>query len=148
MVLDFKDEQLCDHLNHVLSGLLPHESYQPSTFSLLYPALSTILPSTEARGLYFAFYTVLEKFFKLQSSMEAGAYQVNIARDRFATALTNNLPDLILEPHMQVSEIMSDVSKSGMSSPTFCGVSRLQSKYSLAILCNTSVSGFPSCSIW
>ena len=113
MVLDFKDEQLCDHLNHVLSGLLPHESYQPSTFSLLYPALSTILPSTEARGLYFAFYTVLEKFFKLQSSMEAGAYQVNIARDRFATALTNNLPDLILEPHMQVSEIMSEEGKSG-----------------------------------
>lgn len=113
LVLDFKDEQLCDHLNHVLSGLLPHENYQPSTFSLLYPALSTVLPFAEVRGLYFAFYTVLEKFFKLQNSVEAGSYQVNIARDRFALALTNNLPDLILEPAMLVSDIMSEEGKSG-----------------------------------
>lgn len=119
MVLDFKDEQLCDHLNHVLSGLLPHIGYQPSTFSVLYPTLSTVLPYSETRGLYFAFYTVLEKFFKLQSSVEADSYQVNIARDRFAVALTNNLPDLILEPQMMVSEIMSEEGKSGdISIPT------------------------------
>lgn len=119
MVLDFKDEQLCDHLNHVLSGLLPHENYQPTTFSVLYPTLSTILPFSETRGLYFAFYTVLEKFFKLQSSVNSENYQVNIARDRFAGALTNNLPDLILEPHMLVSDIMSEEGKSGdISIPT------------------------------
>ncbi len=113
MVLDFKDEQLCDHLNHVLSGLLPHESYQPTTFSVLYPTLSTILPFSETRGLYFAFYTVLEKFFKLQSAVNSDNYQVNIARDRFASALSNNLPDLILEPRMLVSDIMSEEGKSG-----------------------------------
>lgn len=119
MVLDFKDEQLCDHLNHVLSGLLPHESYQPITFSLLYPTLTTILPMSETRGLYYAFYTVLEKFFKLQSAINSDNYQVNVGRDRFSLALSNNLPDLILEPQLQVSEIMSEEGKSGdISIPT------------------------------
>lgn len=112
MVLDFKDEQLCDHLNHVLSGLLPHESYQPSTFSLLYPTLTQILPLSEVRGLYFAFYTVLEKFFKLQSAVSTENYQVNINRDRFAYALSNALPDLILEPSMLLAELMSEEGKS------------------------------------
>lgn len=119
MVLDFKDEQLCDHLNHVLSGLLPHENYEPATFSLLYPAVSLVLPLSETRGLYFAIYTVLEKFFKLQSAMGEGIYQVNIAYDRFAMALQNNLPDLILEPQMEVSEIMSEEGKpSDITIPT------------------------------
>lgn len=113
MVLDFKDEQLCDHLNHVLSGLLPHESYQPTTFSLLYPALSTILPLTETRRLYYLFYFVLEKFFKLQSAVGSENYRVNIGRDRFSLALSNNLPDLILEPQVQVAELMSEEGKSG-----------------------------------
>lgn len=119
MVLDFKDEQLCDHLNHVLSGLLPHDHYQPETFGLLYPAVSLVLPLKETRGLYFAMYTVFEKFFKLQSAMEEGTYQVNIARDRFIAALSNNLPDLILEPQMEVAEIMSEEGKpSDITIPT------------------------------
>ncbi len=113
MVLDFKDTQLCDHLNHVLSGLLPHENYSPETFGLLYPTLLTVLPKDEVRGLYFAMYTVFDKYHKLQSAVDADNYKVNITRDRFASALSNNLPDLILEPQMEVSDIMSEEGKSG-----------------------------------
>ncbi len=113
MVLDFKDDQLCDHLNHVLSGLLPHSLYRSSTFSLLYPALTLILPIEETRGVYFAMYYIFEKFYKLQSMMPEGSYEVSISRDRFSSALSNNVPDLILEPNMDVSEIMSQEGKSG-----------------------------------
>lgn len=119
MVLDFKDEQLCDHLNHVLSGLLPHNKYRPETFSLLYPVLSLVLPHSESRNLYFALYTVFEKYYKLQNAMEEGTYQVRISRERFEAALSNNLPDLVLEPALELSELMSEEGKSGdISIPT------------------------------
>lgn len=119
MVLDFKDEQLCDHLNHVLSGLLPHNKYRPETFSLLYPVLSLVLPHSESRNLYFALYTVFEKYHKLQNAMEEGTYQVRISRERFEAALSNNLPDLVLEPALELSELMSEEGKSGdISIPT------------------------------
>lgn len=113
VILDFKDEQLCDNLNHVFSGLLPHSQYNPDTFSRLYPALLSALATKDVRGLHYVFYTVFDKYFSLQKAVGAAEFKVSITRERFITALENNLPDLVLEPQVQVKELMNEEGKSG-----------------------------------
>ena len=113
MVLDFKDDRLCESLNHVISGLLPHSKYDPENFNRLYPTLLSTLSIKDVRGLYFAFYVVFAKYFSLQTAVNADNFQVSITKERFEKALENNLPDLVLEPQMMVSELMNEEGKSG-----------------------------------
>ena len=119
MILDFSDEQLCNTLNHVISGLLPHENYEPSNFGSLYPTLKTVLKTPDIRGIYFAFYTIFDKYFSLQSAVNVENFRVNITRSRFEKALSNNLPDLVLEPQLEVERLMNEEGRSGdISIPT------------------------------
>lgn len=119
MVLDFKDEVLCDTLNHVISGLLPHEKYDPQTFGLLYPTLITTLAMENVSGLHYVFYAIFDKYFSLQTASNAENFCVRITRDRFEKALANNLPDFILEPQLGVEALMNEEGKSGdISIPT------------------------------
>lgn len=113
MILDFKDEQLCDTLNHVISGLLPHYKYDPETFGVLYPTLESVLSKQDVRGLYYAMYIVFDKYYALQGAVNEENFKVSITKERFERALANNLPDLILEPQLQVSELMNEEGKSG-----------------------------------
>lgn len=113
MVLDFKDEVLCANLNHIISGLLPHDNYDVKSFSLLYPTLQTVLPENSIRGIYYVFYQIFNKYFSLQNNFNEDEFVVRITRERFENALVNNLPDFILEPNLRVSEIMNEEGKSG-----------------------------------
>lgn len=119
MILDFKDEILCENLNHVLSGLLPHQNYNPDNFGRLYPTLKSVLPMANVRGLYYALFVVLDKYYALQMAVNEDNFQVRITRERFEKALANNLPDLVLEPQLLVKELMNEEGKSGdISIPT------------------------------
>lgn len=112
MVLDFQDESLTDCLNDIISGLLPHENYDPKDFGILYPMLKQLLDSKDVHGLYFAFYWIFDRYFSLANSLPEGAYQVRITSERFSNALSNNLPDIILEPQMDVDRLMAEEGKS------------------------------------
>ncbi len=110
---------MCDVLNHIFSGLLPHANYDPQTFGLLYPTLTSTLKTQNVRGVHYAFYVIFDKYFSLQSSVTAEKFCVNISRERFEKALSNNLPDLILEPQLEVDRLMNEEGKSGdISIPT------------------------------
>lgn len=111
MNLDFKDESLTECLSGVLSGLLPHENYTPETFGLLYPTLKTIIDTPDTRGLYFIFFTILDKYLNLSRSLPTGKFSVKLTKERFSNALENNLPDLILEPKTTVSLLMAEEGK-------------------------------------
>lgn len=113
MNLDFKDEQLCGALNHVISGLLPHDNYTPETFGLLYPTLTSVLNVQDVHGPYYIFYTIFDKYYALQNAVNESNFQVRITRERFEKALANNLPDLILEPALDVGTMMNEEGKSG-----------------------------------
>lgn len=113
MVLNFKDEQLCSTLNHVYSGLLPHDRYEPETFGMLFPTMQTVLPMESVRGIHYIFYVVFSKYNSLQTAVNSQSFKVNISRERFSNTLSFNLPDLILEPQLQVAEIMNEEGKSG-----------------------------------
>lgn len=113
MTLDFKDEQLCTTLNRVLSGLLPHENYEPRTFGMLFPTLQTVLAAKSVKGIHFIFYSIFGKYFSLQSAVNADNFQVSITRKRFSDALEFNLPDLILEPQLDAATLMNEEGKSG-----------------------------------
>lgn len=112
MEIDFKDEALTDCLNGIISGLLPHENYDPSSFSLLYPTLKTVLNTPDTRGLYYAIYLIFDKYTSLATSLPRGAFEIRITRERFQNAVENNLPDLILEPRMDVPSLMAEEGKS------------------------------------
>lgn len=112
MNLDFKDEALTECLNGIISGLLPHENYDSSTFALLYPTLKSVLDTTDVRGLYYAMYLIFDKYMSLASSLPRGRFEINITRERFEAAIGNNLPDLILEPKMSVIDLMAEEGKS------------------------------------
>lgn len=112
MNLDFKDEALTDCLNGIISGLLPHENYEPATFALLYPTLKTVLDTSDVRGLYYATYLIFDKYMSLASSLPRGTFEIKITRERFEAAVGNNLPDLILEPKMTVVDLMAEEGKS------------------------------------
>lgn len=119
MNLDFKDESLTECLNGIISGLLPHEQYDPSNFALLYPTLKTVLDTPDARGLYYAIYLIFDKYMSLASSLPHGKFEIRITRDRFSTAMANNLPDLIIEPKMDIVGLMAEEGKSAdISIPT------------------------------
>lgn len=119
MTLDFSDEVLCGNLNHVISGLLPHENYEPKTFGLLWPTLTTVLKMENVKGLHFVFFSIFDKYFSLQNSVNEENFQVRITRERFEKALANNLPDFVLEPQMDVEKLMSEEGKSSdISIPT------------------------------
>lgn len=119
MNLDFKDESLTECLNGIISGLLPHLNYDSSSFGLLYPTLKTVLDTKDSRGLYYVFYTVFDKYMSLAASLPHGKFEIKITRERFSSALENNLPDFILEPKMDVVSIMAEEGKSGdISIPT------------------------------
>lgn len=113
MVLDFTDEQLCDCLNSVISGLLPHEKYDPASFSMLYPTLVSTLSKRDTRGIYFIFFTVFDKYFSLQNTVNSENFQVSITKERFQKAMANNMLDLILEPQLEVERLMNEEGKSG-----------------------------------
>ena len=112
MEIDFKDEALTDCLNGIISGLLPHENYDPSSFSLLYPTLKTVLNTPDTRGLYYAIYLIFDKYTSLATSLPRGAFEIRITRERFQNAVENNLPDLILEPRTDVPSLMAEEGKS------------------------------------
>lgn len=119
LILDFNDEVLCTNLNHVISGLLPHENYTPETFGLLYPALVNTLKVENVSGIHYIFFSVLQKYSELQNAVPGDGFKVRITRPHFENALANNLPDYILEPQLRVSEIMNEEGKSGdISIPT------------------------------
>lgn len=119
MNLDFKDEALTECLNGVISGLLPHANYDSSSFALLYPTLKTVLDTADARGLYYAIYLIFDKYMSLASSLPRGKFEIRITRERFSTAMANNLPDLILEPKMTIVDLMAAEGKSAdISIPT------------------------------
>lgn len=112
MYLDFKDDSLTECLDGIISGLLPHENYDSSTFGLLYPTLKTIVDTADTRGLYYIFYVVFDKYMSLASALPPGKFQIKITAERFSTALENNLPDLILEPKTAVADLMAEEGKS------------------------------------
>lgn len=112
MNLDFKDEALTECLNNIISGLLPHDGYDPSNFGLLYPTLKTVLDTKDTRGLYYMFYTVFDKYMSLEAALPRGRFAINITRERFSNALENNLPDFILEPKTDVVTLMAEEGKS------------------------------------
>lgn len=112
MYLDFKDEALTGCLDDIISGLLPHSDYDPANFGLIYPTLKTVLDTSDARGLYYIFYTVFDKYMSLASSLPAGRFEIKITAERFTNALQNNLPDLILDPKTDVTDLMAEEGKS------------------------------------
>lgn len=112
MRLDFKDEALTECLNKIFSGLLPHDNYEPDSFALIYPTLKTILSREDARGLHYVFYVIFDKYFSLASSVGTENFKINITAERFSSAVANNLPDLILEPQLEVDVLMAAEGKS------------------------------------
>lgn len=112
MTLDYKDEILTECLNDIISGLLPHDVYNSETFVMLYPALKSIIPTDDTRGLYFAFFTIFDKYMALSAAVPAGTFKISISKERFSSALANNLPDLILEPKMDIVTLMAEEGKS------------------------------------
>lgn len=112
MNLDFTDEELCKRLNNVISGLLPHENYLPENFTKLYPALHSVLLTEDSRGVYFAVFSVFDKYMSLALNFNTNDFKVNITRERFVAALENNLPDMILAPELELREILATEGKS------------------------------------
>lgn len=112
MNIEFSDEELCKRLNNVISGLLPHENYLPQNFTTIYPALQTVISTEDARDVYFAVFTILDKYMSLAINLQSNDFKVNITRERFIAALENNLPDLILEPQLNLREILASEGKS------------------------------------
>lgn len=112
MRLDFKDESLTECLNKVISGLIPHNNYNPESFALIYPTLKTVLSREDVRGLHFVFYVIFDKYFALSSSVGTENFKINITEERFSSALQNNLPDLILEPQLEIDVLMAEEGKS------------------------------------
>lgn len=112
MILDFTDELLCNSLNKVISGLLPHKNYEENTFGLLYPALQMVLPLNSATGYYRIILSTLDKYYLLSTSFPEGTYKVRITKDKFEGTLENNIPDFILDPIVDVKTLMDAEGKS------------------------------------
>ena len=107
MHLDFQDESLCECLNAVFSGLLPHHKYKSESFAVLYPLLKTVLDPKDAKGLYHVFYTVFEKYNAMATMLPAGTFTIAIDRERFSKALENNVPDFILEKQTLMDDLLA-----------------------------------------
>lgn len=112
MVLDFRDEVLSDSLNVVLSGLLPHENFSQDKFGLVYYALQSTLPLDSVRGIHYVMYYILGKYNEVSMLVGSDKFQVSLTRERFDSALANNLPDLILNPAVEISRLMEEEGKS------------------------------------
>ena len=111
MWLDFEDESLCDALNRVISGMLPHDNYD-NGFAKVYPALSIVLDKSSVSGIHYIFFSVFEKYYTLKNAINQQDFAVRITRERFESALVNNLPDWILEPQLKLSDLMNKEGKS------------------------------------
>lgn len=112
MVLDFKDESLCDAVNVVISGLLPHAEENIEKFGILYNALRTVLPMDSVRGLHYIMYYILDKYHELASVVGKEKFSIRLTREKFDSAVSNNLPDLILDPAVEVARLMEEEGKS------------------------------------
>ena len=119
MFIDFSDEILCSKLDAVLSGLLPHENYKPETFASLYPILQQALAKESTSGVYYVMYTILNKYYSLSTIVSKVEFAVRITEERFKSALENNIPDLILDPKVNIKDIMNQEGKpADMSIPS------------------------------
>lgn len=119
MNLDFQDEALRECLNYIISALLPHKNYEPQNFSLLFPSLKQVVDTKAARGLYYLFYSIFDKYLAMAKTLPADKFQVRITRERFSSALENNLPDFIIEPQLDLPNLMAEEGKSAdISIPT------------------------------
>lgn len=112
MNLDFRDEGLTSVLNKVVSGLLPHDDYDADNFNTLYFALKSVLPIESVRGLHYAIYFVFEKYAALCSVVGANNFKIKLTRERFDSAMANNLPDMILQPQLEIDRLMEEEGKS------------------------------------
>lgn len=111
MLLDFRDEGLTDIFNNVLSGLLPHTNYDADKFGILYFAMKSVISLSDTRGVHYALYFVLDRYSALMSAVGVENFSVLLTRERFDEALSNNLPDLILEPQLEVGRLMDEEGK-------------------------------------
>lgn len=98
------DEELKEHLNSVLSGMLPHEFYEPARFSTLLDGVFKLITLDEMRMEYFVMFSILNQISEAISSSKD--IKMEITRDIFETLVSGNIDDFILDYRSGIKEYL------------------------------------------
>jgi hypothetical protein len=98
------DEQLSDCLEQLLSGLLPHQQYDPTVFAQILQSTFTYVKLQEMSMEYHVLFSVLLQLNKMNVSM--GTFVPKLTRDNFDSIVQTDIDGIVRKPEIEIRSWM------------------------------------------
>jgi hypothetical protein len=98
------DENLTSVLDHFISGMLPHDKFDPTLFGGLLRKSLSYVHLEEMSMEYFAMFSLLAQFNKMQVSLEG--FVPRVGKDEFEQVIKINIWDLCRTPEVGMKEFL------------------------------------------
>lgn len=98
------DENLTEVLNTLISGMLPHEGFDPTMYGTIYRNIVSYIRLEEMKMQYFALLSALDAFNKMQAAMPE--FKPMLTREVFESTLRVSIFDLVRTPEVGMSSYL------------------------------------------
>lgn len=96
------DEYLSDSLNIAISGMLPHENYDPTLFG---PILNGVLNYINLEEMYMEYYVLFSSLIQLRKlQVQVEGFEPALTEDVLSSVLESNLYDVVRNPSIRIKE--------------------------------------------
>lgn len=97
-----EDTELCEVLDHLISGLLPHENYDSTMFSTIVSAIFSYVKLDEMEMEYYVLGALIQNFYLIKVEHSDAVF--NLTRPLVEQTLTNRIPEIIRREEVGMSK--------------------------------------------
>lgn len=100
-----QDEMLQENLNKVISGVLPHEKYEPNLFMDLTESIFKLINLEEFSGEYYALMSTIKNIGDIKLTIRK--YVPRLTREGLDGILQANIIDLVRSPYTRIYDMLT-----------------------------------------
>lgn len=100
-----QDEILQENLNRIISGVLPHQNYEPSLFIDLTESIFKLINLEEFSGEYYALMSTIKSIGDIKLTIRN--YTPKLTRESLDGILQANIIDLVRSPYTRIYDILT-----------------------------------------
>ncbi len=105
LIVDIQQDTLLqENLHKVISGLLPHDSYDPTLFGDLLRLMTSLIEPEEMYGEYYTLVDTLLCIRDIKQSIKT--YVPRLTRETLISTLVSNIPDLVRNEKVNIVKVL------------------------------------------